>query len=50
MTRLHARIASGGLRRVLLCSAALGGLAAMPGTALAQDLQDEAPEASRPSG
>lgn len=46
MTRLHARIASGGLRRILLCSAALGGLAAMPGTAFAQDMQDEGAEAS----
>ena len=50
MTTFRARIArrtqSGSLRCALLCGAALGGLAAMPQAALAQDSQDEvqAPE------
>jgi iron complex outermembrane receptor protein len=47
---LHARIAclarSGGFRRALLCGAAFSGMAAMPGTAFAQDTEgaEQAPE------
>lgn len=41
MTRLRARIASGAVRRGLLCGAAVSGIAAMPSTAFAQDVQDE---------
>ncbi len=37
MNTLRARIASGTMRRALLCGAALGGLSALPSTALAQD-------------
>lgn len=37
MNTFRARIASGAMRRALMCGAALGGLAAMPSTALAQD-------------
>lgn len=46
MNTFRARIASGALRRTLLCGAALSGIAAMPGTALAQDAAaaEEAPE------
>jgi iron complex outermembrane receptor protein len=44
MTTLHARIAcparSNRLRRALLCGAAFGGLAAVPGTAFAQDADE----------
>jgi iron complex outermembrane receptor protein len=50
MNTLDARIASGvprsAARRALLCGAALGGLAAMPSTAFAQDTA-EVPEAER---
>lgn len=46
MTRLHARIASGAMRRALLCTAAVGGIAAVPTTAFAQDAQEEDPQAS----
>ena len=46
MNTLRARIASGspsaGLRRALLCGAALSGLAAMPSAAFAQDAADAA--------
>ncbi len=46
MTTLRARTASGvrqdGLRRALLCGAALSGLAAMPTAAFAQDAEDAA--------
>ncbi|TAD79275.1 MAG: hypothetical protein EAY70_06440 [Sphingomonadales bacterium] len=46
MNTLRARIAPGvrsaGLRRALLCGAALGGFAAMPSTAFAQDAEGEA--------
>jgi iron complex outermembrane receptor protein len=46
MTTLRARVASGvsagGMRRALLCGAALSGLAAMPSTAFAQDAEEEA--------
>lgn len=43
MNTLRARIARrGGLRRALLCGAALTGLAAMPGTAFAQSATDNA--------
>lgn len=46
MNTLRARIASGdGLRRALLCGAALSGLAALPSTAYAQDQENaEAPD------
>ncbi|ASJ89601.1 TonB-dependent receptor [Porphyrobacter sp. CACIAM 03H1] len=37
MNTFRARIASGAMRRALMCGAALGGLAAVPSTALAQD-------------
>ena len=37
MTTFRARIASGGMRRALLCGVALTGLAAMPSAAFAQD-------------
>ncbi len=49
MKIFRARIASGALRRTLLCGAALSGLAAMPGTALAQDTEDaaQAPDEDR---
>ncbi|WP_162290981.1 TonB-dependent receptor [Erythrobacter colymbi] len=42
MNTLRARIASGGLRRALLCGAALGSLAAMPTAAFAQDAEEGA--------
>lgn len=43
MNTLRARIASGsGLRRALLCGAAVSGLAAMPSTALAQEAESAA--------
>jgi iron complex outermembrane receptor protein len=42
MNIFRARIASGALRRTLLCGAALSGLAAMPGAALAQDTAEAA--------
>lgn len=46
MSTFRARIASGvrvdGIRRALLCGAALSGFAAMPSTAFAQDAAAEA--------
>jgi iron complex outermembrane recepter protein len=50
MNLLRARnvsgVRSGGMRRALLCGAALGGIAAMPSAAFAQDSEgaDKAPE------
>ena len=50
MNTLRARIASGvrsgGMRRTLLCGAALSGIAAMPSTAFAQDAQESADDMS----
>lgn len=42
MNTFRARIASGAMRRALMCGAALGGLAAMPSTAFAQDSAEPA--------
>lgn len=42
MNRFHARIASGDMRRALLCGAAIGSLAFVPTAAFAQDAEPEA--------
>ena len=44
MKTFRARIASGAMRRALMCGAALGGLAAMPSTAFAQEAEAAADE------
>lgn len=47
MNTLRARIASGGMRRALLCGAALSGLAAMPSAVFAQDAAEATAETAK---